>query len=82
MYERNKPIKLYPFLSYVADDKQRIISIDPLVSFGKPTIEKSGVSTAVLVDRVDAGELIEDIAADYSINKSDIEMAVMYEQAA
>ena len=56
--------------------------IDPRVSFGRPTAAGSGISTAALVDRVDAGEDIQTLADDYRLDVAQIEDAVLYEKAA
>jgi len=61
---------------------QRIIAIDPDIAFGRPTIQRAGVSTRVIRDRVDAGEGLDDIAADYTLTRDEIEQAVLYERAA
>lgn len=81
-WKNDVPTKLYPFLSHTTSDDQRVISINPLVSFGKPVIEKKGISTSIIVNRIDAGESVDDLAADYNLTKSDIELAAVYERAA
>lgn len=60
------------------------IAIDPRVSFGRPVVVSRGVSIAAIVGRIDAGELIADISADYDLSQEDedIEHAVMYERTA
>jgi uncharacterized protein (DUF433 family) len=40
------------------------------------------ISTAAIADRIDSGESVEDIAADYDLDQSEIEEAVLYERAA
>lgn len=81
--ETRFPVRLYPFLSgsgIPADE--RPIAIDPGISFGRPVIARLGISTAVLADRVDAGESIQDLAADYGLREPEIVEAVLYERAA
>ena len=73
---------LYPFLYRDTSGDQRIIAIDPSISFGRPVILRKGISTAVLADRVDAGERIENLAEDYDLEPGEIEMAIVYERAA
>ncbi len=58
------------------------IVIDPQISFGRPVIQPGGISTAVIVARVDAGEDLEQIADDYDLDLKAIEEAVVYERAA
>lgn len=77
------PKRLYPFISRAqVGDGPKTIVIDPKVSFGKPTISNKGVTTAVLVSRVDAGESVSALAEDYQLDPREVEDAIIYEQAA
>jgi len=76
------PSRLYPFLSSDQTGEQRIIAIDPGVAFGRPVVQQAGVSTQVIVSRLDAGEAVDELAADYGITVADVEQAVLYERAA
>jgi uncharacterized protein (DUF433 family) len=76
------PVRLYPFLSADAATDARPIAIDPGIAFGRPVVVRLGVSTAVLAERLDAGESIEDLAADYGLSLPEIEQAVLYERTA
>lgn len=76
------PLRLYPFLSSTLVDEARTIVIDPNVAFGRPTIVGSGITTAVLTRRIDAGESINDLAHDYDIPASKIEEGIIFEKAA
>jgi uncharacterized protein (DUF433 family) len=80
--DRNIPIRLYPFLPAEAGSERRTVVIDPFVSFGRPTIAGRGITTAVLVRRIDAGESVEELAADYHIPQQEIEEAIVFERAA
>jgi uncharacterized protein (DUF433 family) len=62
--------------------KERSIVIDPRIAFGRPVVLRSGVSTFVIAERIDAGETVRDIAADYDLDSSEIEQAALYEWAA
>ena len=75
------PIRLYPFLPG-RPSEERVIVIDPQISFGRPTVTGSGISTGALVDRIDAGEAVEALADDYGLAVGQIEQAVLYERAA
>ncbi len=75
------PLRLYPLRPEWPADKKSIV-IDPRISFGRPTVAGSGISTAALVDRVDAGEDVDALAHDYRIEVSQIEDAILYERAA
>lgn len=76
------PVRLYPFLSADLPSEQRPIVIDPAISFGRPVVVRLGISTAVLAERMDAGESIEALAADYGLSLPEVEQAVLYERTA
>ena len=75
------PVRLYPFLVSESADAKPIV-IDPQISFGRPVVSKAFVSTRSIVDRIDAGEKVEDVARDYELTIEAIEEAVVYERAA
>lgn len=62
------PIRLYPFLTADTVGDARPIAIDPVVQFGRPVVQRVGVSTRAIADRLDAGETVEDLAADYGVD--------------
>lgn len=76
------PIRLYPFLSAAAPSEERPIVIDPRIAFGRPVLLRKGVSTSAIAERIDVGESIEDVAADYELGPAEIEQAILYERAA
>jgi len=76
------PVRLYPFLSASASSADRPIVIDPRIAFGRPVVVSKGIATSTIAERVDAGESVNDIAADYDLAQSEIEQAVVYERAA
>lgn len=78
----NSPIRLYPFLSVVSTSGERPIVINPHIAFGRPVVERRGVSTSAIVKRIDAGESVEDVANDYDLGQAEIEQAILYERAA
>ena len=81
-WDRRKiPRKLFPFAVGGAG-AERVIVIDPYVAFGRPVICRKGISTAAIVDRVDAGESLGEVAADYGLETSEVEEALVYERAA
>lgn len=75
------PVRLYPFVS-ATGDAARPIAIDPHIAFGRPIIQRVGVSTAAIADRIDAGESVEAIAEDYDLSREEVEQAVLYARAA
>ncbi len=76
------PVRLYPFLSVDQGAEERPIAIDPGISFGRPVVVRLGISTAVLAERLDAGESIEELASDYGLSITEVEQAVLCERAA
>jgi uncharacterized protein (DUF433 family) len=78
----NFPVRLYPFLWAAASSEERPIVIDPRIAFGRPVVLRKVISTFAIAERIDAGETVEDIAADYDLGPSEIEQAVLYERAA
>jgi uncharacterized protein (DUF433 family) len=75
------PIRLHPFIGE-ATGPEMPIAIDPRIAFGRPVIVSRGISTAAIVARIDAGEAVADLAADYELTVNDIEDAVLYERVA
>jgi uncharacterized protein (DUF433 family) len=76
------PLRLFPFVSTAVPTDERPIVIDPRIAFGRPVVLRMGISTSAIADRIDAGEQVEDIAADYDLDASEINQAVLYERAA
>lgn len=76
------PVRLYPFLSAAAPSDARPIAIDPRIAFGRPVVERKGISTSAIAERIDAGESVEDVAEDYELRPSEVEQAIVYERAA
>jgi uncharacterized protein (DUF433 family) len=76
-------IALYPYLKrnpdYVAE--QKVVLIDPRISFGKAILVGIGVPTSVIADRRVAGETVAELAEDYGCEASEIEKAIDYERA-
>jgi uncharacterized protein (DUF433 family) len=72
------PIKLFPFTRSNTSSKA-FVTIDPLVSFGRPVLRDRAVPTAVLADRFKAGEGISELAADFEVSRDVIEDAIRCE---
>ena len=75
------PLRLFP-LPPGSSYTTKTIVIDPLVSFGRPTVAGSGISTEALISRIDAGETVAALAKDYGLRPAQIHDAVLYERAA
>ena len=74
------PSRFYPFRAQWSTADKPIV-IDPRISFGRPTVAGSGVSSGALVQRIDAGETVEALAWDYGLEIAQIEGAILYERA-
>jgi uncharacterized protein (DUF433 family) len=79
--DRHIPLRLFPFLSEAQIESQSVV-IDPRISFGRPIINGSGITTSILVRRVDAGETVEHLAHDYGLSADKIADALVFEKAA
>lgn len=80
--ERSLPLRLYPLVRGEAPDAPRYIAIDPHVGFGRPIVLRQGVSTQAIVDRVDAGETVQEVADDYDLTAAEVNEAIVYVRAA
>ncbi len=80
--ETRFPVRLYPFVSPSASAGDRPIAIDPRIAFGRPIVFRKSISTATIAERIDAGESVDDVAADYDLAPTEIEQAALYERAA
>lgn len=79
------PVRLHPFISSLSADTAPTampIAIDPRISFGRPMVVSRSISTAAIASRIDAGETVEELAADYELSPAEIEQAVVYERVA
>ena len=89
------PLRIYPFSrkmsfdisdNHASENATRVlelspknISIDPLVSFGRPTLTGTGIATNVIAGRFNAGESAKELAKDYDITEAQVGEAVSYE---
>lgn len=76
-------IALYPYLERHPQhvEEAKLVLIDPRISFGKPILVGVGVPTSVVVDRIDAGETVPELADDYGCEEAEIQKAIQYERA-
>ena len=76
-----RPIS-YPPLSFCfvrTPGEERPIVIDPRIAFGRPVVVRASIHLCI-AERIDAGETVEAIAADYDLGPSEIEEAALYER--
>lgn len=63
-------------------DREPPIMIDPKISFGRPVLVGTGISTTVLAQRFEAGDTMDDLAEDYGRPREQIEEAIRFERRA
>jgi uncharacterized protein (DUF433 family)/DNA-binding transcriptional regulator YiaG len=73
------PVKLYPFTRTRQDDEPRVVVIDPEVAFGRPVLASTGIPTAIIADRLKAGESVNELASDYGRSQEEIIDAIRCE---
>jgi uncharacterized protein (DUF433 family) len=73
--------RLYPFTRKRQLDEPKVIVIDPWISFGRPTIIGTGITTAIIAERYKAGESVDELAEDYGCQPGHVEEAVRCELA-
>jgi uncharacterized protein (DUF433 family) len=76
-----KVTRLYPFVVQEKDDEPKSISISPTVSFGKPVLTGTGVSTSVIVGRFNARDSIHELASEYQVEIAILEDAIRWEMS-
>lgn len=72
--------KLHPFVMERKASEPKLIELNPALSFGKPVITGTGISTAVIASRFNARESIPDLASEYGVEPKQIEEAIRWEQ--
>jgi uncharacterized protein (DUF433 family) len=80
--------KLFPFTAapirvgkQVIVQDTKIVAIDPYVSFGRPIINGTGITTDAIADRFFGGDPIEMLCDEFDLQRTDIESAIRYENA-
>jgi len=53
--------------------------MDPEYAYGLPVIVNSGVRTEIVLERFQAGDLDEQIAADFNISPLEVQRALQFE---
>jgi uncharacterized protein (DUF433 family) len=79
-WENQFAARLYPFTRIVRGmDAPRAIVIDPTRSFGRPLLDRLGVTTNVIAERYKAGDSIAKLVKEYGGSQTDIEEAIRCE---
>lgn len=74
--------RLFPFTRSSIAGTPRVVVLDPRIGFGQPVIAGTSVRTEVIAGRLEAGESVGEIAADFGIDTDKVEEALRYELAA
>lgn len=86
VYEQELPRQLFPPIDGIQGPGDtggpKDILIDPQFAFGQPVTAHRHIRTAMLADRYEAGEQIDELARDYELTEREIEEAVWYEARA
>ncbi len=72
-------VRLYPFTRKRDLNEPKVVVIDPKVSYGRPVLVGTGISTAIVAERYKAGESIDELAEDYGRSRKEIEEAIRCE---
>lgn len=71
--------RLYPFIVRDQPNEPRHVSISPVVSFGRPVLAGTGISTAVIAGRFAARDTIAELAEEYRVEPQVLEDAIRWE---
>jgi len=71
--------KLFPFTRKRDLTEPKVVVIDPYVSFGRPVLAGTGITTTIIAERYKAGESISELAKDYNRNQNEIEDTIRCE---
>lgn len=81
-------LRLFPFVAppvkvgkMVIEQDRKVVAIDPYVSFGRPVINGTGITTDAIADRFWGGDTMESLMEDFQVDKTAIEYALRYENA-
>ena len=83
---QGQSIQLFPFVSRQRDETSlqarlsapRTVFVNPFVGFGRPLLAGKGIPAAIVIDRFDAGESVEELAFDLNCQPLLIEDALRY----
>lgn len=90
----SSPIKVYPFSRQVKFDLRqdvsekrailekspRVIEVNPLVAFGRPTLVDTGIAVDVIASRYRGGDSVKYLAKDYGLSQGQVREAIRYEE--
>lgn len=72
--------RFFPVIEWGAkSESDKIIFLDPTIRFGKPVIADNGVPTSAIVDLIDAGDSIDDVADEFDCTPEQVIAAIQFE---
>jgi uncharacterized protein (DUF433 family) len=74
--------RFFPFIEQRTEREPKSVLISPAISFGKPVIAGTGISTSVVASRFHARESVEALAEEYGRPVKEIEEAIRWESRA
>jgi len=77
--DSGKVARLFPFIIADRAEEPKSISISATVSFGRPVLAGTGISTSVIVGRFNARDSIEELAREYAVSAAILEDAIRWE---
>ena len=78
--EQDIVCRLFPYIDQgIARDEPKVITIDPAVSFGRPTLTGTGIPTKMIADLYEAGDSPELIADEYDCDPKVIAKVIQFE---
>jgi len=70
---------LYPFIVAEKASEPKSVSINPTISFGRPVVAGTGISTSVIAGRFGARDSVENLAREYGVSSVVLEDAIRSE---
>lgn len=55
------------------------VAVDPTLGFGLAVVASTGVRTEILLERFRAGDLVDEIASDFNLSRTEVERALQFE---
>jgi uncharacterized protein (DUF433 family) len=77
--ESGRVAYFYPFIVADQANEPKSVSLNPTVSFGKPVLAGTGISTSVIVGRFSARDSVEELAREYGVPSAVLEDAIRWE---
>lgn len=74
------PVRFFPFIRSEDVEGSRTVSISPNVSFGRPVIAGTRITTAEIAGRVNAGDMVQKVAEDFDLTTQQVTDAILFEQ--